>query len=439
MKPLFAAVFSLFFAAPALAATNIPPVETPMGFNAWLVEEPSIPFTSLEIRFRGGTSLDAPGKRGATNLMVGLLEEGAGDLDARAFAEARDALAASFRYDSGPDSISVSARFLTENREEAVALLRQSLVDPRFDEDALERVRAQVLSGIRSDARDPDAIANARFDEMVFGDHPYGSQPSGTEESVGALTRDDIVAAHEATMTRDRVYIAAAGDISPDALATLIDDLLGDLPETGAPLPADIEAETSAGVTVVPFDTPQSVAMFGHAGIARDDPDFFAAYVLNQILGGGGFEARLMTEVREKRGLTYGVYSYLVPMDHSALYLGRVASANDRIAEAISVIRDEWRKMAEDGVTEAELEQAKTYLTGAYPLRFDGNGPIARILVGMQMDGLSPEYVTTRNAEVEAVTRDDVARVAARLLDPEALRFVVVGRPEGLEDEAPGQ
>ena len=184
---------------------------------------------------------------------------------------------------------------------------------------------------------------------------------------------------------------------------------------------------------MVPFDVPQSVAIFGHEGIARDDPDFFAAFVLNEILGGGGFEARLMEEVREKRGLTYGVYSYLVPKDHAALYLGRVSSANDRIAEAIEVIRDEWSRMAEAGVTEEELEIAKTYLTGAYPLRFDGNGPIANILVGMQMDDLPVDYVNTRNAKIEAITLDDIKRVAARVLKPEALHFVVVGQPEGLD------
>lgn len=434
MKPILAFVFSFFLATPVLAEIDIQQVETPLGFKAWLVEEPSIPFTSLQIRFRGGTSLDAPGKRGATNLMVGLLEEGAGELDARGFAEAREQLAASFDYDASADAVSVSARFLSENRDAAVELLRESLVNPRFDQDAIDRVREQVLSGIRSDAMDPDAIASATFDAMVFGDHPYGSDPQGTEQSVTALDRDDMIAAHDATMTRDRVYIAAAGDITPEELSALIDRLLGDLPETGPALPPDVAAETTAGTTVVPFDTPQSVAVFGHEGLAIDDPDFFAAYVMNTILGGGSFESRLMNEVREKRGLTYGVYSYLAGMDHAELLMGRVASANDRIAEAISVIRDEWAKMASEGVTEQELEQTKTYLTGAYPLRFDGNGTIARILVGMQMDGLPADYIASRNDRIEAVTQDDVKRVAARILRPDALRFVVVGQPEGLEE-----
>ena len=202
-------------------------------------------------------------------------------------------------------------------------------------------------------------------------------------------------------------------------------------------MPASVEVTTDAGVTVVPFDVPQSVAIFGHEGIERDDPDFFTAYVLNEILGGGGFEARLMEEVREKRGLTYGVYSYLVPKDHAALYLGRVSSANDRIADAIEVIRAEWARMAENGVSAEELESAKTYLTGAYPLRFDGNGQIANILVGMQMDDLPTDYVNTRNDAINAITLDDIKRVAARILRPEALHFVVVGQPVGLD--TPGQ
>nr|WP_226626995.1 pitrilysin family protein [Alloyangia pacifica] len=436
--PLIAAAVSLWLALPAAAAVDIQQVETPMGFKAWLVEEPSIPFTALEIRFRGGAALDAPGNRGATNLMVGLLEEGAGAYDAQGFAAESESLAASFSYDSNQDAVSVSARFLTENRDEAAELLRQSLIEPSFSEAAIERVRAQVISGIRSDAKDPSSIASATFDSEVFGDHPYATDPSGTVESVSALTRDDIVDAWKGAMAKDRVYIAATGDISPEELSALIDTLLADLPETGAPMPEDVDVETQAGVTVVPFETPQSVALFGHKGLKRDDPDFFAAYVMNTILGGGGFEARLMNEVREKRGLTYGVYSYLVPMDHAELCLGQVASANDRIGEAIDVIKDEWAKMAESGVSEEELEQAKTYLTGAYPLRFDGNGPIAGILVGMQMDGLTPDYIATRNDKIEAVTLDDVKRVAARVLKPDALRFVVVGQPEGVESDDAG-
>ena len=227
--------------------------------------------------------------------------------------------------------------------------------------------------------------------------------------------------------------MAAVGDISADQLTALLDRLLSELPESGRALPSKVDYGLGGGTTVVDFDTPQSVAIFGQRGIERDHPDFFAAYLVNQILGGGSFESRLMEEVREKRGLTYGVYSYLLPKDFSNLYIGRVASANNRIAEAIAVIRAEWARMASSGVTQDELRRAKTYLTGSYPLRFDGNGPIANIMVGMQMQGLPVAYITSRNDKINAVTLEDANRVAQQLLDPEGLHFVVVGRPEGLE------
>ena len=424
----------LFLSGPVFAAVEIQEVTSPEGFEAWLVEEHSIPFVALEIRFKGGASLDPEGKRGAVNLMTGLIEEGAGDMDARAFIEARDELAASFSFDVHDDALSVSARFLTENRDEAVALLREALVNPRFDEEAVERVRAQVLSGIRSELNDPNRIAGHAFDKLAFGDHPYGSARDGTLESVAALTRDDMVAAHKAVLAKDRVYVGAAGDITAEELGGIIDTLLADLPETGAPMPETAELSLTGGVTLVPFETPQSVTLFGHVGIDRDDPDFFAAYVANEIFGGGGRQSRLSDEVREKRGLTYGVGTFLADYDYADLLLGQFASANDRMAEAIEVVRQEWERISNEGVTEAELEEIKTYLTGAYPLRFDGNGPIARIMVGMQMQGLTPDYINTRNDKVNAVTLDDVKRVSARIYRPEDLRFVVVGQPDGVDN-----
>ncbi|WP_112308822.1 M16 family metallopeptidase [Pseudogemmobacter bohemicus] len=423
---------ALIFPGLALADIPIKEVKSPGGLTAWLVEDQNIPFTALEIRFRGGTSLDDPAKRGAIYLMSGLIEEGAGDLDSKGFAEARDTLAASFSFSASTDAFSVSARFLSENRDEAVDLLALALNKPRFDEDAVVRVREQVLSGLRSDLRDPSSIASKEFDRLAYGDHPYGSTGRGTLDSVAGLTRADMVEAWKAALARDRVYISAAGDITAEELGLIIDRLLGALPETGAAQPGVAPWLMTPGVSVIDFPSPQSVVVFGQSGISQNDPDFFAAYLLNDVLGGGRFSARLMTEVRDKRGLTYGIGSFLVGMDHSDSYLGQFQASNDKVAEAIGVIRDEWTKIAQEGITEKELADAKTYLTGAYPLRFDGNAPIASILVGMQMQGMPIDYPNTRNARIDAVTMADVKRVAARLYQPEALRFVVVGQPEGV-------
>ncbi|WP_108260549.1 M16 family metallopeptidase [Mangrovicoccus ximenensis] len=422
-----AAAIALAF--PAFAEVDIQQVESPGGIKAWLVEEHSIPFVALEIGFKGGTSLDPAGKQGATNLMTGLLEEGSGDWDSQGFARARDDLAMSVDFDSWDDGVSISARFLTETLEPAGELLRTVVTDPAFDAESIDRVRAQVLASIRSDREDPQALAGDYMAQEVYGDHPYARPGDGTEETVTALTRDDIVAAWQGAMAKDRVYVSAVGDITPEQLETLLDKVLGDLPAAGAPLPGPADPQFSGGVHVIDYPTPQAVIRFVQPGLDRDDPDFFAAYVMNQVLGAGSFESRLMSEIREKRGLTYGVAAYLSAKDQSDLLAGGMATANATVAESIDLIRREWQKMKDEGVTQDELDRAKTYLTGAYPLRFDGNGRIANILVGMQMDGMGPDYIATRNDKVEAVTLEDVRRVASELLDPAKLSFVVVGQP----------
>lgn len=434
MRRLIVTAVAVVWAGVAQAAIDIKTVTSDGGIDAWVVEEPAIPFVALEIRIRGGSSLDLPGKRGATNLMAGLIEEGSGEMTAQEFQTELENLAATFRFQVYDDTMSISAQFLSENRDEALALLKQALTQPRFDQDAIDRVRAQVITGINSDAKNPNRIASEIFNAAAFGDHPYGTNMDGSEESVSALTQEDLFTAHRNAITRDRMFVSAVGDVTAETIGVMLDDLLGDLPAEGPPQPVDVDFALEGGVTVIDFETPQSVALFGHAGIERDDDDFFAAYVMNQVLGAGGFESRLMEEVREKRGLTYGISTFLVPKVHAEIVLGQVASSNATIAEAIEVTRAEWGRMAQEGLTEEELAVAKTYLTGEYPLRFDGNGEIADIMVGMQMIGLPPEYVVNRNDYINALTLEDVNRVAAELLDPDALHFVVVGQPEGLAE-----
>lgn len=418
--------------SPLWAEVKIQEVTSPGGLKAWLVEDHGIPFTALEVRFRGGTSLDAPGKRGAVMLMASTLEEGAADLDSQGFAAARESLAAKIGFDADADTVSVSAQFLTENRDQGVELLRTALVSPTFDQVALDRVKGQIQSILQSNAADPSTIASDAFSHQVYGDHPYGSPDMGTPETVAALTRDDVLAAKAATMARDRVFISAVGDITPADLGKMIDRLLGDLPKKGAPLPPHAQARFDGGTRVVDFDTPQSVVIFGQPGLRFDDPDYFPLFVLNQIVGGAGFSARLMDEVRDKRGLTYGVSSNLANADLSETWVGSMASGNDKVAEAVALVRNIWAEVAAKGVTQAELDAAKTYLTGSYPLRFDGNGKIAALLVGMQLAGLDKDYPARRNSLVQAVTLEDVNRVAREQMAPEKLTFVVVGKPQGL-------
>lgn len=424
---------ALAFIPAAQAAAPIQVETSPGGVAFWLVEEDAIPMVALEISFDGGASVDPADRLGVASFLSAMLDEGAGELDSVAFSEQAQLLAARFSFSASRDAFSVSARMLSDNLEESVALLRLALAEPRFDAEPIERIRRQIVSGIRSDETNPDALASEAWFGAAFPDHPYGRPQEGTLETVPTIAAEDLRAAHERLLTRGGAKIGVVGDIDAETAGRMIDTLLEGLPEAPPALPPMTEVAAGGGVEVVDFDGPQSTVIFGHDGPLRDDPDFIPAFVMNYILGGGGFSSRLTVEVREKRGLAYSTYSYLAPLDRAGIYLGGVGTANARVGESIAVIRDEWRRLAEEGVTEAELDAAKRYLTGAYPLRFDSNGSIAGILVGLQRDGFGPEYVEERNRLVEAVTLEDIRRVARRVLEPEALSFVVVGRPEGLD------
>jgi zinc protease len=423
----------LAVAQPAQAAIEIVPVTSPGGIVAWLYADRTIPIVSLEASFRGGAVLDPEGAAGVTSLMMSLLEEGAGDLDATAFAEAREQIAARFGFEAGRDEVNVSAQFLSAGRDEAVELLRSALVAPRFDAEAVALARAQLVSRLTSQETSAGRIASRALHARAFPGHPYAVPADGTPETVAAIDAEALRAAHRAALVRDRLTIAVAGDITEAELGPMLDRLFGDLPEGGPPLPPVAVPATAGALAVIDLDIPQSLVMFGHAGITRDDPDFVPAFVMNHILGGGGFGSRLTDEIRERRGLSYGVGTSLATNDYGPLILGRFSTANARVAEAIAIVRAEWARMATEGVSAAELEAAQRYLTGAYPLRFDGYGRIANQLLGLQVAGLDLDYVNVRNELVAAVTTDDIARVARRLLDPDRLTFVVVGRPEGVE------
>ena len=422
----------LLVAVPLRAEVDITPVTSPSGLNAWLVEEHSIPFVSIELIFQGGATLDSDEQAGAVNLMTALLEEGAGDMDAQAFATRSEELATRLRFEAGRDSVSVSARFLTEDAEAVIDHLRLALTEPRFDEDAIERVRGQVLAKLRRDALDPNTLASRAFARAAFGDHPYGRESDGTPETVAALDRDALLAAHRAAISRDRVFIGAAGDISGEDLGVLLDRLFEGIPETGADPVGRAEFLAAPGVEIIPFDGPQSVVAFGHDGIARDDPDFLTAFVVNEVFGGGRFGTRLMQAVRTERGLTYGIGAFLSSGALGESYQGRLSTDNANVEAVMDLLRDEWARIGQEGVTEEELARIQTYLTGAYPLRFDGNSSIASIMASMQYQGFDIDYVNVRNDMIDALTLEEVNRVAARLYDPEALFFVIVGQPVGL-------
>ena len=429
---LMTALLCLWPILPAYAV-DVQKVVSPGGIEAWLVEDRSNPIISMSFALRGGSAVDPAEKSGLAEMVCNLLDEGAGDLGSRAFHEKLDDLAISLGFSAGEDAIYGHLKTLTENRETAFDLLRLSLTRPRFDATAVERVRAQSLAELSQQEQDPDAIAGRAFSRMMFPDHPYGRPSDGREDTVKTITAVDLkdwVAAH---LGRDQLTVAVVGDIRPEVLGMALDQVFAGLPARAAPVAVpEVTPDAHGQRDVIRRQIPQSVVQFGSAGLKRDDLDWYAAYVMNYILGGGGFSSRLLTEVRVKRGLAYSVYSYLRPYDHGGLIFGGVASRNDRVAESLRLIGEEWRRMAEKGVTAAELANAKTYLNGSFPLQLDSTSSIARLLVTIQMDNLGIDYLQRRERLINAVTLDDVRRVAKRLLDAEHLAAVVVGDPKGM-------
>lgn len=430
---LAASVFSAARADEPIA--RVQRVMSPSGIEIWYVQEANIPVISLSLGFRGGTVLDPPGKAGLANFALGLLNEGAGELDALAFQKAVIDRAIHLNSNASRDLVTVSLQTLTRNRDEAFKLLGMALSEARFEAAPVERVRAQILNILADEARNPRTIAARTWFGDIFADHPYAQRANGTEETIRAITPGDLKNWTNARFARDNLIVGASGDVAPAEIARLVDIALAGLAAHAAATPVPEAVFPASGAThVVRMPLMQSVVVFGMPGLKRDDADFYAAYVMNYILGGGGFTSRLYEEVREKRGLAYSVYSYLAPLQYAGLYMGGVATRNDGVAQTLDIIRAEIASLSEAGVSAEELSAAKQYLTGAFPLRLDSGSKVAGILVQMQFESLGIDYLDRRNGYMEAVTMADIIRVAGRLLNPERLRVVVVGDPEGLKD-----
>ena len=433
---LVAGLVAIAAALPA-RAVEVQRVVSPGGIEAWLVESHAVPVIALEIAFRGGTAANPPGREGLANLVSTLLDEGAGDLDSAAFQERLTDGAIDLSFNAHADDFRGSLRTVTDNADDAFALLRLALTAPRFDADAIDRMKAGVLADIRRRVADPDWMARRAYFETAFPAHPYGRPSRGTAATLAAIGVGDLRSFVRDRFARDNLVIGVTGAITAEALAGVLDTVFGGLPAEAAPVavPAIVPANDGRRL-LVERAGPQSSMLLAQPGIARDDPDYYAAYVLNHILGGSGFTARLTEEVRQARGLTYGIYSYMALSRHAELLMIGSSLSNENVGEALAVVRGLWRDVAENGIRENELADAKTYLTGSFALNFTSTGAIARALVSMQLQDLGIDYLDQRNAQIEAVTLADVNRVAGALLMPDALSVVVVGTPgSGFEAE----
>ncbi|MDR6633493.1 zinc protease [Phyllobacterium sp. 1468] len=430
MKRFAALFFLILFSAAPSYAVEIKEVVSPKGVKAWLVQDDFVPLISMRFSFKGGSTQDPDGKEGLANLMTGLFDEGAGDFDSQTFQEKLDDVGAEMSFNADDDDVTGSIRMLAEKRDQAVDLLTLAVNKPRFDQAPIDRIRQQIVAGIKSSERDPNTIAGRKFAEALYGDHPYGRRSEGTEASLNSITHDDLATFHKHNFARDNLIVAVVGSISPEELSPLLDKVFGDLPEK-AELETVSEAKLAFGqITRVDYVLPQTSISMVYPGVRRQDPDFFPAYIMNHILGGGTFSSRIYNEVREKRGLAYSAGSNLVTRDHMAALMVNTATRADRANETLQILKTEIAKMAKDGPTEDELDEAKKYLVGSYAVNnLDSSSAVASTLIGLQDENLGRDYIDKRAELINRVTLDQVKEAAKKLLETDPA-ILIVGSPQ---------
>ena len=409
--------------------SNVQVVTSPGGITAWLVSETFVPSIAMEVSWRGGSAAEPAGKDGLGWVLGYMMNEGAGDLDTTAYGARMQDLNMEFACAVGVDWTNCGLSTLKATADDSFDMMRLAFNKLRMDSEPLERAKRELTVGLKENESNPKiASARAMNDALIPG-HPYARY--ATADTVSRISKQDVINLKNRVMTRDRVMVVVVGDITADELKPKLDLVFGDLPASQPPLilPDAVARPTQAEPIIKQLPQPQTLVLFSGPGVRRDDPDFFAAYTLNYILGGGGFSSRLVDDLREKRGLTYGIGTGLSIQPYYWRWTGSSSTMNDKAEEVVRLIRENIARLGKDGPTQAELDDAKAYLTGAFPLSFDSNAKTARNLLGFWQDGQGADYVQHRNDYFEAVTLDDLRRVASKYMKPEDFTFVMVGQP----------
>ena len=422
---------------PKASAVEIKKVTSTNGIKAWLVEDHKNPLITLQFVAKGGASADPKDKNGLAYLVSGLLDEGAGDLDSTSFQALLEKNSISLSFNARMDTFSGTLTTLTETKEEAFRSLRLALTVPRFDKEPVSRVKSQILAGLRASKENPNRIAGRLWWRIAFPNHVYGESKKGSSSSIKNITREDMRQFVKRMFTKDNMTISVIGDITTQELSEVLDDVFSDLSETF--VENNIEdgvVENNGKTIVVERDIPQSVVVFGSNGIKRSDPDWYAATILFEVLS-GGFGSRLTEEIREKRGLTYGISAYPLPLEKAGIIVGSVSTVNDRVAESIQLVKDIWQKFGDHGPTLEEMRNAKDYINGSFALRFTNSKSIAGVLNAVQRFDLGVDYLKNRSKLINGVTLKELKRVANRLFEANALTFVIVGKPKNVISTMP--
>lgn len=413
---------------------DIQEVTSKGGITAWLVHDTSIPIIAMEFAFlNSGAKQDSKDKQGLARLLSNTMDEGAGKMDSQAFQKALRDYSITLRFSSGRDHFSGGLKTLSAYKDKAFNMLALALNEPRFDEDAIDRMRVSNISRVKNSISNPRWIAARLQNDIIYEGHPYALNSGGTITSLENITRADLKARHKA-LGRNSLVIGVSGDISAEDLKIQLDRIFGRLPEIEAPDVAKHDLTNAGEVYVFEKDIPQTVITIAQSGISRNDERYYSAKLMNFILGESGFGSRLMEEIREKRGLTYGIYSYFQDYDAADTLNVSTSTANENVDTMLDLIKAEWLRIQGEPVSDAELADAKSYIIGSLPLSLTSTASIASTVLSMQIDDLPIDYLDQRAEKFNAVSVEDVQNSAKVILNSDAFTTILVGKPTGFDN-----
>lgn len=425
------------FTAPAHARDkflDIQEFKTENGLTVWLVEDHNVPVISMDFSFKNAGSVqDDPEKQGTARLLSNTMDEGAGELTSEEFQKELRDLSISLGFASSRDDFSGTVKTLTDNKARAFELLKLALNEPRFDEEPVSRMKAANQARIRSSLADPDWMAARILNDVAYAGHPYALNSGGTLSSLEKITPEDLRKFKNTYLAKDNLHIAVAGDIKKDELSKIVDDVFGALPETAPEATTEpLSLQNKGKVFLLEKDIPQTVVEIIQTGINRKDPMYQHAQIMNFILGSSGFGSRLTEEIREKRGLTYGIYSYFSNMDYFDGLMVSTSTENNNVKEILKLTAEEFSKLRSYPISQEELDNAKSYLIGSLPLSLTSTDKISGLLLSMKMNDLGIDYLDEREKAIQSATTEDIFKVSQKILKPENFVTVLVGKPTGI-------
>jgi len=431
-----------FFAFRAQASQPFLPItafKTPGGFDVWFVEDKTLPIIAMQFWFdESGSAHDRLDQQGLARMLSNTLDEGAGDLNAQDFQKALNDHSITLLFDASRDGFGGRLKTLTRTQDKAFDLLAKALSSPRFEEEAINRMRDANIARIMDAMSDPQWIAARILNDKMFEGHPYAQNSGGTIASLSSLTADDLKSFKSDALTQDRLKIVITGDLDQETASQAVDQIFSSLPQKSSLSSiANVTLQNQSKTFLFEKDVPQSVIEIALPAFGHDDPDYYALQVLNYIFGGAGFGSRLMEEAREKRGLTYGIYSSIDTYKQIDVLSISTSTKNESVGEMLSVIKDVMKNLRENPVSEKELNDAKLFLTGSMPLMLSSTDSIASTILSLRIEDLPIDYYDGYAQKIKAVTISDLQRVAERILHPESMVTILVGKPENVPNTTP--